>query len=106
MAALADVGREISATLDPTAVLERIGEQAQALLAARVERASTSPQPDGRTFRAIVALGETRRRDPRRHDHRWRRDHRRRHRAARRPEFVNDAAHGSAYASTIPGTDA
>ncbi|MDP9300662.1 MAG: GAF domain-containing protein, partial [Actinomycetota bacterium] len=58
MAALADVGREISATLDPTAVLERIVEQAQVLLGAE-SSAVYLAQPDGRSFRAIVALGET-----------------------------------------------
>ena len=57
MAALADVGREISATLDLTAVLERITEQAQALLAAG-SSAVYLAQPDGSTFRALVALGD------------------------------------------------
>src|SRR5258705_8359727 len=57
MAALADVGREISATLDPTVVLERIVEQAQALLGAD-SSAVYLAQPDGRSFRAIVALGD------------------------------------------------
>jgi len=57
MAALADVGREISATLDPGAVLERIAEQAQNLLATG-SSAVYLAQPDGRSFRATVALGE------------------------------------------------
>ncbi|MDH4141267.1 MAG: GAF domain-containing protein [Chloroflexota bacterium] len=57
MAALADVGREISATLDPAAVLERIAEQAQTLLAAG-SSAVYLVQPDGRSYRATVALGE------------------------------------------------
>ncbi len=57
MAALADVGREISATLDPAAVLQRIAEQAQTLLAAG-SSAVYLGQPDGRSFRATVAIGE------------------------------------------------
>ena len=57
MAALADVGREISATLDPTAVLERIAEHAMNLLAAG-SSAVYLAQPDGRSFRAIVGRGE------------------------------------------------
>jgi len=57
MAALADVGREISATLDPTAVLERIAEHAMNLLAAG-SSAVYLAQPGGRTFRAIVGRGE------------------------------------------------
>ncbi|HET8784944.1 MAG TPA: GAF domain-containing protein, partial [Candidatus Limnocylindrales bacterium] len=56
MAALADVGREISATLDPTAVLERIAEHAINLLAAE-SSAVYLAQPDGRTFKAIVGRG-------------------------------------------------
>ncbi|HEV8281671.1 MAG TPA: response regulator, partial [Candidatus Limnocylindrales bacterium] len=57
MAALADVGREISATLDPTAVLERIAEHAMNLLTAG-SSAVYLAQPGGRTFRAIVGRGE------------------------------------------------
>jgi GAF domain-containing protein/DNA-binding response OmpR family regulator len=56
MAALADVGREISATLDPTAVLERIAEHAMDLLSAATSAVYLA-QPDGRTFRVIVARG-------------------------------------------------
>ncbi|HET9083886.1 MAG TPA: GAF domain-containing protein [Candidatus Limnocylindrales bacterium] len=56
MAALADVGREISATLDPTAVLERIAEHAINLLAGQ-SSAVYLAQPDGRTFKAIVGRG-------------------------------------------------
>ncbi|MGD2147752.1 MAG: GAF domain-containing protein [Anaerolineae bacterium] len=56
MAALADVGRDVAATLDPTAVLERIGAHALELL-----NASSSAvyllQPDGETLRVIAALG-------------------------------------------------
>ena len=51
MAALADVGREISATLDPTTVLERIAERAMNLLAgdssARLSRAGRWPDVQG-----------------------------------------------------------
>jgi GAF domain-containing protein/CheY-like chemotaxis protein len=57
MAALADVGREISATLDPTAVLERIAEHAMNLLDAG-SSAVYLAQPGGRSFRAIVGRGE------------------------------------------------
>ena len=57
MAALADVGREISATLDLTAVLQRIAEQARALLSAS-SSALYLTQPDGHSFKAITALGE------------------------------------------------
>ena len=57
MAALSDVEREISAMLDPTAVLDRIAEHAKALLGA-TSSAVYLGQPDGRTFRAIVARGE------------------------------------------------
>ncbi len=47
MAALAEVGREISATLDPTAVLQSIADQALELFGAGVER--RLPPPAGRT---------------------------------------------------------
>ena len=57
MAALADVARELSATLDPTAVLDRIAEHAMDLLSA-ASSAVYLAQPDGRTFRAIVGRGE------------------------------------------------
>jgi GAF domain-containing protein/CheY-like chemotaxis protein len=56
MSALADVGREISATLDPTVVLEKIAEHALNLLSGG-SSAVYLVQPDGRTFRAIVGRG-------------------------------------------------
>src|SRR5439155_21616149 len=56
MAALAEVGQEISATLDVRAILERIGERVQSLLAAD-SVALFLAEPDGRTFRPILALG-------------------------------------------------
>ncbi len=56
MAALAEVGQEISATLDVRTILERIGERVQALLAAD-SVALFLAEPDGRSFRAILALG-------------------------------------------------
>jgi GAF domain-containing protein/CheY-like chemotaxis protein len=56
MAALADVAREISATLETTGVLEQIAEHAINLLAAE-SSAVYLIQPDGRTFRAIVGRG-------------------------------------------------
>jgi len=57
MAALAEVGREISATLDPTAVLQSIAEQALSLFSAGSSAVFLS-EPDGQTFRAIVAVGD------------------------------------------------
>ena len=57
MAALAEVGREVSATLDARVVLERIGERVQTLLAAD-STALFLADPDGVTFKAILALGE------------------------------------------------
>jgi signal transduction histidine kinase/CheY-like chemotaxis protein len=56
MAALADVGREISATLDPTAVLERIADHAIELLSAG-SSAVYLAEPGGQAFRAIVSRG-------------------------------------------------
>src|SRR4029078_2324403 len=56
MAALGDVGREISATLVATAVLEQIAEHAINLLAGQ-SSAVYLIQPDGRTFKAIVGRG-------------------------------------------------
>ena len=57
MSALADVGREISATLEPRVVLEQIAEHAMRLLTAG-SSAVYLTQPGGRTFRAIVGRGE------------------------------------------------
>ncbi|MBA2381195.1 MAG: GAF domain-containing protein, partial [Chloroflexi bacterium] len=57
MSALADVGQEISATLDVEAVLRQIGQRVQSLLAAD-SSALFLADPDGRTYRAILALGE------------------------------------------------
>ncbi len=56
MAGLAEVGREVSATLDLSVVLEKIADRAKALLAADTS-AVFLPQPDSEQFRAIVALG-------------------------------------------------
>jgi GAF domain-containing protein/DNA-binding response OmpR family regulator len=56
MAALADVGREISATLDPTTVLASIADHALTLLSG-ASSAVYLVQPDGRSFRAIVGRG-------------------------------------------------
>jgi GAF domain-containing protein/CheY-like chemotaxis protein len=56
MAALADVGQEISATLDARAVLNQIGERVQSLLAAdSVALYLAGAQPG--TFQATLALG-------------------------------------------------
>ena len=55
MAVLAEVGREISSTLDPTAVLDRIVVQAIELLSAETSAVYLA-DGDG-TFRAIVARG-------------------------------------------------
>jgi signal transduction histidine kinase/FixJ family two-component response regulator len=56
MAALAEVGRHVSATLDLAMVLERIASHAQALLASETS-AVYLPEPGGRSFRAIAVLG-------------------------------------------------
>jgi GAF domain-containing protein/CheY-like chemotaxis protein len=56
MAALAEVGREVSATLDLAGVLERIGEQARVLLEAE-SSAVYLMEPDGQTLRAVAAAG-------------------------------------------------
>jgi signal transduction histidine kinase/DNA-binding response OmpR family regulator len=57
MAALSDIAREISATLDPAAVIERIAGHAR-----RLFRAGTSavflPAEDGPGYRAITAQGD------------------------------------------------
>ena len=57
MAVLAEVGRDISATLDLSTVLERIASHARDLLAAD-SSAVYLADPDGQTLRAIVALGK------------------------------------------------
>jgi GAF domain-containing protein/CheY-like chemotaxis protein len=57
MAALAEVGQEISATLDVQSVLQRIGERIQSLLAAD-SVALFLADADGHAYRPILALGE------------------------------------------------
>jgi PAS domain S-box-containing protein len=57
MSALAAVGRDISATLEPGAVLERIASHARELLAADTS-AVYLPDPGDQTLQAIVAIGE------------------------------------------------
>jgi GAF domain-containing protein/CheY-like chemotaxis protein len=57
MAALADVGQEISATLDAQVILERIGERVQTLLGADTTALYLADRETGR-FRAILAIGE------------------------------------------------
>jgi GAF domain-containing protein/CheY-like chemotaxis protein len=57
MAALADVGQEISATLDVEAVLARIAERVQELLSADTTAVFLAQAEPG-TFKAIVALGD------------------------------------------------
>ena len=78
MAALAEVGREVSATLDLSIVLEKIADRAKALLSADTS-AVFLPQPDGDELRATVALGRHGRHHPRR-QHRPGRGGARRHR--------------------------
>jgi len=58
MAALADVGREISATLALSVVLELIADRARTLLAADTS-AVFLPEPGSEKLRALVALGTT-----------------------------------------------
>ncbi len=57
MAALAEMGREISATLDLQGLLQRIAERARTLLEAG-SSAVFLPEPDGQSFRAIAAVGD------------------------------------------------
>ncbi|MEA2678184.1 MAG: hypothetical protein QOJ81_2325 [Chloroflexota bacterium] len=57
MAALADVGREISATLELSSVLQRIVERGQDLLDG-TSSAVFLAEPDGETFRATAATGK------------------------------------------------
>jgi GAF domain-containing protein/CheY-like chemotaxis protein len=57
MAALAEVGRDISATLEANVVLESIAIHAKDLLNADTS-ALFLPEGDGRTFRAIAAVGD------------------------------------------------
>ena len=57
MAALAEVGQEISATLDVQAVLDQIGERVRSLLAVD-SVALWIAQPDGETFRPILGKGQ------------------------------------------------
>jgi signal transduction histidine kinase/CheY-like chemotaxis protein len=56
MAALAEVGREVSATLDLSVVLELVAERAKSLLDADTG-AVFLPDPDGKHLHATVALG-------------------------------------------------
>ncbi len=58
MAALAEVGREISATLELSVVLELVAERAKTLLNADTS-AVFLPESGGERLRAIVALGTT-----------------------------------------------
>ncbi|HWH83661.1 MAG TPA: GAF domain-containing protein, partial [Burkholderiaceae bacterium] len=55
--ALTDVGRDLSSTLDLATVMDRIAAHAKELLAAE-NSAIFLPEPGGRQYRAIVALGE------------------------------------------------
>ena len=56
MSALAEVGREITSSLEPAVVLERIAERARELLAADTS-AVYLMEPDQKSLRAITALG-------------------------------------------------
>jgi signal transduction histidine kinase/DNA-binding response OmpR family regulator len=57
MAALADLGRDALAMFDAEEVLGRIAERARELLEAATS-AVLLPDPDGRTFRATVVVGD------------------------------------------------
>jgi signal transduction histidine kinase/DNA-binding response OmpR family regulator len=57
MAVLAGVGREISANLDLASLLERIADLAYSQLETDTSAVFLA-EPDGRTFRAIAAVGE------------------------------------------------
>jgi PAS domain S-box-containing protein len=56
MAALTEIARELSATLDLPTVLERIGTRAMQLLNARTVNLRLL-QPDGHTLKSVLALG-------------------------------------------------
>jgi GAF domain-containing protein/CheY-like chemotaxis protein len=56
MAALVDIAREISATLDPQVVLEQMAERARTLIGVDTSAVYLA-DADGRSFRAIVAIG-------------------------------------------------
>jgi signal transduction histidine kinase/DNA-binding response OmpR family regulator/putative methionine-R-sulfoxide reductase with GAF domain len=58
MAVIAEVGREISATLDTRTVIRQIGERVHSLLNADTT-ALYLADADGRGYRAIMAIGET-----------------------------------------------
>jgi GAF domain-containing protein len=60
-AVLAEVGRDISSTLDLAKVLDRIARHAMELLHGD-NSAIFLPQPDGKSYRAIVAIGTVARR--------------------------------------------
>jgi GAF domain-containing protein/CheY-like chemotaxis protein len=55
--ALSEVGRDLSSTLDLATVMDRIAAHAKELLGAQ-NSAIFLPDADGRTYRAIVALGD------------------------------------------------
>ncbi len=57
MAALADVGREMAATLDLNKLLDRMAENAQGLLGG-TSAAIYLPEADGESFRATAAVGD------------------------------------------------
>ena len=57
MAALAEVGRELSTAVDLAAVLDYVAERARDLLDAETSAVYLA-EPDSRTFRAEVALGD------------------------------------------------
>src|SRR5581483_3272257 len=57
MAALAEVGQDVSASLDLQTVLERIATHAKDLLGS-VSSAVYIPEPNGQVFRAIAVVGE------------------------------------------------
>ena len=57
-AALAEVGRDISSTLDLATVMDRIASHAKDLLAARQQRDLPARRRAGETYRAIVAIGD------------------------------------------------
>ena len=56
-AALAEVGRDISSTLDLPTVMDRIARHAKDLTSAD-NSAIFLPDPGGQTYRAIVAIGD------------------------------------------------
>ena len=100
-AALVEVGRDVSSTLDLATVMDRIARHAKELTSAETS-AIFLPDASGQTYRAIVADRRYRRAAPER-EHRGRRRHHRQPGPDGRAEFINDTG-ADPRALQIPGT--